>query len=162
MLLLFFPFHCYKLFFFYFQWLVKRAIETREEMGDYIRSYSISQFQKTHRLPEVRSSQFLFLLWQKLRCSISFTALKSAQYTGVAFASVLFIWGEKLNVMTESLDVLVNFCLIVALVFCNIWYFSVSPSCQVICLWSSVECIWANNVTGATLPEMCSETPTVL
>ncbi|NXL35454.1 CCD93 protein, partial [Glaucidium brasilianum] len=34
------------------QWLVKRAIETREEMGDYIRSYSISQFQKAHRLPE--------------------------------------------------------------------------------------------------------------
>ncbi|NWW96807.1 CCD93 protein, partial [Rhynochetos jubatus] len=34
------------------QWLVKRAIETREEMGDYVRSYSISQFQKTHRLPE--------------------------------------------------------------------------------------------------------------
>ncbi|KAM9365545.1 coiled-coil domain-containing protein 93 isoform 2-T2 [Pholidichthys leucotaenia] len=34
------------------QWLVKRAIETREEMGDYIRAYSISQFQKTHSLPE--------------------------------------------------------------------------------------------------------------
>ncbi|XP_066544692.1 coiled-coil domain-containing protein 93 [Amia ocellicauda] len=34
------------------QWLVKRAIETREEMGDYIRSYSVSQFQKTHRIPE--------------------------------------------------------------------------------------------------------------
>ncbi|XP_044525850.1 coiled-coil domain-containing protein 93 isoform X1 [Gracilinanus agilis] len=34
------------------QWLVKRAIETREEMGDYIRSYSISQFQKTYSLPE--------------------------------------------------------------------------------------------------------------
>ncbi|XP_006017950.1 coiled-coil domain-containing protein 93 isoform X4 [Alligator sinensis] len=34
------------------QWLVKRAIETREEMGDYIRSYSVSQFQKTHSLPE--------------------------------------------------------------------------------------------------------------
>ncbi|XP_053453401.1 coiled-coil domain-containing protein 93 isoform X4 [Nycticebus coucang] len=34
------------------QWLVKRAIETKEEMGDYIRSYSISQFQKTYRLPE--------------------------------------------------------------------------------------------------------------
>uniref|UniRef100_A0A8C0GKN3 Coiled-coil domain-containing protein 93 n=1 Tax=Chelonoidis abingdonii TaxID=106734 RepID=A0A8C0GKN3_CHEAB len=34
------------------QWLVKRAIETREEMGDYIRSYSISQFQKTRSLPE--------------------------------------------------------------------------------------------------------------
>lgn len=35
------------------QWLVKRAIETKEEMGDYIRSYSISQFQKTYSLPEV-------------------------------------------------------------------------------------------------------------
>uniref|UniRef100_A0AAR2K4A9 Coiled-coil domain-containing protein 93 n=1 Tax=Pygocentrus nattereri TaxID=42514 RepID=A0AAR2K4A9_PYGNA len=34
------------------QWLVKRAIETREEMGDYVRSYSISQFQKTHTFPE--------------------------------------------------------------------------------------------------------------
>ncbi|XP_033842227.1 coiled-coil domain-containing protein 93 isoform X2 [Periophthalmus magnuspinnatus] len=34
------------------QWLVKRAIETREEMGDYIRAYSISQFNKTHKLPE--------------------------------------------------------------------------------------------------------------
>jgi len=32
---------------------VKRAIETREEMGDYVRAYSISQFQKTHSLPEV-------------------------------------------------------------------------------------------------------------
>ncbi len=26
----------------------------REEMGDYVRSYSISQFQKTHAFPEVR------------------------------------------------------------------------------------------------------------
>lgn len=34
------------------QWLVKRAIETREEMGDYVRAYSISQFQKSHVLPE--------------------------------------------------------------------------------------------------------------
>ncbi|KAG1937685.1 paramyosin-like protein [Pimephales promelas] len=34
------------------QWLVKKAIETREEMGDYVRSYSISQFQKTHSFPE--------------------------------------------------------------------------------------------------------------
>ncbi|XP_014666335.1 PREDICTED: coiled-coil domain-containing protein 93-like, partial [Priapulus caudatus] len=34
------------------QWLVKRAIETREEMGDYIRSYSISQFNKSHKAPE--------------------------------------------------------------------------------------------------------------
>lgn len=34
------------------QWLVKRAIETREEMGDYVRAYSISQFQKSHSLPQ--------------------------------------------------------------------------------------------------------------
>ncbi|XP_056145527.1 coiled-coil domain-containing protein 93 [Lampris incognitus] len=34
------------------QWLVKKAIETREEMGDYVRAYSISQFQKTHSFPE--------------------------------------------------------------------------------------------------------------
>uniref|UniRef100_A0A8D1SV76 Coiled-coil domain-containing protein 93 n=1 Tax=Sus scrofa TaxID=9823 RepID=A0A8D1SV76_PIG len=34
------------------QWLVKRAIETKEEMGDYIRAYSVSQFQKTYSLPE--------------------------------------------------------------------------------------------------------------
>uniref|UniRef100_A0A8D0HII1 Coiled-coil domain-containing protein 93 n=1 Tax=Sphenodon punctatus TaxID=8508 RepID=A0A8D0HII1_SPHPU len=34
------------------QWLVKRAIETREEMGDYVRSYSVSQFQKSYSLPE--------------------------------------------------------------------------------------------------------------
>ncbi|KAM8934070.1 coiled-coil domain-containing protein 93 [Pelodytes ibericus] len=34
------------------QWLVKRAIETRQEMGDYIRSYSVSQFHKDHSLPE--------------------------------------------------------------------------------------------------------------
>ncbi|KAK5861602.1 hypothetical protein PBY51_022985 [Eleginops maclovinus] len=34
------------------QWLVKRAIETREEMGDTVRAYSICQFQKSHSLPE--------------------------------------------------------------------------------------------------------------
>lgn len=35
------------------QWLVKRAIEVREETGDYVRAYSISQFNKTHKTPEV-------------------------------------------------------------------------------------------------------------
>ena len=35
------------------QWLVKRAIETREEMGDYIRSFSESQFNKEHSTPKV-------------------------------------------------------------------------------------------------------------
>lgn len=34
------------------QWLVKRAIETREELGDQIRAYSVSQFKKHYSLPE--------------------------------------------------------------------------------------------------------------
>ena len=34
------------------QWLVKRAIETREEFGDYIRSYSVSQYNKFHTTPD--------------------------------------------------------------------------------------------------------------
>ncbi|KAG7259933.1 hypothetical protein CRUP_014142, partial [Coryphaenoides rupestris] len=34
------------------QWLVKRAIETREEMGDHVRAFSIAQFHKTHSFPE--------------------------------------------------------------------------------------------------------------
>ncbi|XP_078490238.1 coiled-coil domain-containing protein 93-like [Ciona intestinalis] len=34
------------------QWLVKKVIETREESGDHIRSYSISQFQKHYKTPE--------------------------------------------------------------------------------------------------------------
>ncbi|XP_072029875.1 coiled-coil domain-containing protein 93-like [Amphiura filiformis] len=34
------------------QWLVKRAIETREEMGDQIRAFSVSQFNKHHQTPE--------------------------------------------------------------------------------------------------------------
>lgn len=34
------------------QWLVKRALETREEMGDSIRAYSIYQFNKKHEMPE--------------------------------------------------------------------------------------------------------------
>ena len=49
--------HPYQLTFPHFlpQWLVKRAIETKEEMGDYIRCYSVSQFQRTYSLPEVRA-----------------------------------------------------------------------------------------------------------
>lgn len=35
------------------QWLVKRAMETRQEMGDYVRAYSISQFHKAHSMPQV-------------------------------------------------------------------------------------------------------------
>ena len=34
------------------QWLVKRAVETKEEMGDFIRSFSVSQFNKNHKTPE--------------------------------------------------------------------------------------------------------------
>lgn len=40
-------------FFYAFQWLVKKAMETREEMGDYIRQYSISQFNKHYSMPQV-------------------------------------------------------------------------------------------------------------
>lgn len=38
--------------FIFSQWLVKRAIETREELGDQIRAYSVSQFKKHYSLPE--------------------------------------------------------------------------------------------------------------
>ncbi|XP_029652676.1 coiled-coil domain-containing protein 93 [Octopus sinensis] len=34
------------------QWLVKRALETREEMGDTIRAYSIYQFNKNNKMPQ--------------------------------------------------------------------------------------------------------------
>lgn len=34
------------------QWLVKLAIATREEMGDFIRAFSEAQFSKDHRTPE--------------------------------------------------------------------------------------------------------------
>lgn len=34
------------------QWLVKRAMETRQEREDYIRAYSVSQFKKHHSLPQ--------------------------------------------------------------------------------------------------------------
>jgi len=39
------------------QWLVKRVIETREEMGDHIRAYSISQFDKHYKLPSDHDMQ---------------------------------------------------------------------------------------------------------
>lgn len=31
------------------QWLVKKVVETRAEMGDHIRAFSISQFEKFHK-----------------------------------------------------------------------------------------------------------------
>ncbi|CAH3024267.1 unnamed protein product [Porites evermanni] len=34
------------------QWLVKKAIERKEEMGDYIREFSVSQFSKYHTTPQ--------------------------------------------------------------------------------------------------------------
>lgn len=34
------------------QWLVKKVIETREEMSDYVRNFSESQFSKTRQAPE--------------------------------------------------------------------------------------------------------------
>ena len=47
--------------FFPIQWLVKKALETREEMGDSIRAFSIYQFNKKHEMPEV--SPYIFTLF---------------------------------------------------------------------------------------------------
>ncbi|GIZ04140.1 coiled-coil domain-containing protein 93 [Caerostris extrusa] len=41
------------------QWLVKKAIETREETGDYIRAFSVSQFHKNYETPEDIASKIL-------------------------------------------------------------------------------------------------------
>ncbi|GAB6033391.1 Coiled-coil domain-containing protein 93 [Chamberlinius hualienensis] len=41
------------------QWLVKRAIEVREETGDYIRAYSVSQFNKIYKMPQDRANDEL-------------------------------------------------------------------------------------------------------
>ena len=47
------------------QWLVKLAIATREEMGDYIRAFSESQFSKEHKTSEVRKHNvFINVLYQ--------------------------------------------------------------------------------------------------
>ena len=43
------------------QWLVKLAIATREEMGDYIRAFSESQFSKEHKTSEVRNAIFVLV-----------------------------------------------------------------------------------------------------
>nr|CAB3228779.1 coiled-coil domain-containing protein 93-like [Phallusia mammillata] len=42
----------FKSIFLVIQWLVKKVIETREEMGDHIREFSISQFNKHHKMPQ--------------------------------------------------------------------------------------------------------------
>lgn len=39
------------------QWLVKRAIATREELGDKIREYSLMQFQKNHKMPQDQEAE---------------------------------------------------------------------------------------------------------
>merc|ERR1712168_770479 len=39
------------------QWLVKQAIETRTEQGDRLRAFSISQFNKTHTLPQDKEKE---------------------------------------------------------------------------------------------------------
>lgn len=46
------------------QWLVKKAIEVREELGDKIRQYSINQFHKTYAMPkdvEAKEKEYLSL-----------------------------------------------------------------------------------------------------
>ena len=60
------------------QWLVKLAIATREEMGDYIRAFSESQFSKDHKTPEVCGS-FSF----SQMAAVSFTVLFSCTGCGI-------------------------------------------------------------------------------
>lgn len=65
------------------QWLVKRAVETKEEMGDYIRAFSVSQFNKNHKTPEVRIN-YLYSLYSKSLIAIteknSIVFVKSSSY----------------------------------------------------------------------------------
>ena len=54
-----------KVFFFFLftpQWLVKKAIERKEEMGDYIREFSVSQFSKYHTTPQVNAKCLSWVL----------------------------------------------------------------------------------------------------
>ncbi|XP_068741608.1 coiled-coil domain-containing protein 93-like isoform X2 [Montipora capricornis] len=53
------------------QWLVKKAIERKEEMGDYIREFSVSQFNKHHSTPEDKE-----FLTRKPKCVSGMEILK--------------------------------------------------------------------------------------
>lgn len=53
------------------QWLVKRAIETREETGDYIRAFSILQFHKNYETPEDIATKLL-----KEKIAVSYGEIK--------------------------------------------------------------------------------------
>ena len=63
-----------KVFFFSFtpQWLVKKAIERKEEMGDYIREFSVSQFSKYHTTPQVNAKCLSWVLnsWKPQLCEL--------------------------------------------------------------------------------------------
>lgn len=50
------------------QWLVKKSMETREEMGDVIRAFAVSQFSKSYCLPE---EQYLLEHQEKLQRNIN-------------------------------------------------------------------------------------------
>ncbi|XP_042901426.1 coiled-coil domain-containing protein 93 isoform X2 [Parasteatoda tepidariorum] len=53
------------------QWLVKRAIETREETGDYIRAFSVYQFHKNFEMPEDAAASTL-----KEKMAVSYKNIK--------------------------------------------------------------------------------------
>ena len=64
-----------KVFFFFLftpQWLVKKAIERKEEMGDYIREFSVSQFSKYHTTPQVNAKCLSWVLnsWKPHLCEL--------------------------------------------------------------------------------------------
>ncbi|XP_067002897.2 coiled-coil domain-containing protein 93 isoform X2 [Anabrus simplex] len=49
------------------QWLVKKSVETRQEMGDFIRSYAVSQFHKLYNFFEEQNQPSL---QEKILCNI--------------------------------------------------------------------------------------------
>lgn len=63
------------------QWLVKRAIETREEMGDLNRLFSVSQFNKRNKLPEDEAFQ-----------AVKETSMSTLQNVKVAFSYCLIMY----------------------------------------------------------------------
>lgn len=67
------------------QWLVKRAMETRQEMGDYVRAYSISQFHKAHSMPQVAPQ------YQALACRGGHTYIYTLS-CGIVAKQLVVMW----------------------------------------------------------------------
>ena len=66
---------------------MKRAIETRKETGDYVRAFSISQFNKYHSMPEV--STFCFIIYIILLSSYEKWTADNGKYLFVFYMESL-------------------------------------------------------------------------